>query len=370
MISSLTDLWVKDKKLRQVQVGDKIRYEGLSATHVRHAMGKLARLSNWMAKNHPNVKDLASMSKDQIEAYLKIIDGYKLTACGWNSYLRLFREMFNRHEPGGRVARVLKEMEFQKREIKHRKPFSDAQLLAILNSAKKDPEIEPLFILGVNTPLRLGDCCNLRWSAVNLDKDVNKRFLRIKTSKTSASVSIPIWDQLYELLSKRPKNGDLVFPELAEFYKTRPTALNDRLNLIFKDAGIPVIERKSGKKQWVNKPKEDSDVKIVPRRVNDSAFHAFRVTWVTRALNAGVPEEIVRKATGHTTVDIVREHYFQPQAEEMRKALDAAKPKFAKDRRKHPVEEVIEVLKTMTAETWKTEQTRAIELLTEILPTH
>jgi hypothetical protein len=45
-------------------------------------------------------------------------------------------------------------------------------------------------------------------------------------------------------------------------------------------------------------------------------FHSFRVTWVTLALTAGVPLELVQKVTGHKTTDIVLKHYFQPGLED------------------------------------------------------
>ncbi len=62
------------------------------------------------------------------------------------------------------------------------------------------------------------------------------------------------------------------------------------------------------------------------RRVCLRGFHAFRSTWVTLALSAGVPMELVRRVTGHTTTQIVLDHYFQPGREEFRAALMGAMP--------------------------------------------
>ena len=64
------------------------------------------------------------------------------------------------------------------------------------------------------------------------------------------------------------------------------------------------------------------------RRASVRDFHSFRVTWVTLALSAGVPLEIVQKVTGHKTIEIVLKHYFQPGREDFRKALEAALPKL------------------------------------------
>jgi integrase len=53
-------------------------------------------------------------------------------------------------------------------------------------------------------------------------------------------------------------------------------------------------------------------------------FQSFRVTWVTLALTAGVPLELVQKVTGHRTAEIVLKHYFQPGREDFRRALQSA----------------------------------------------
>ena len=55
-------------------------------------------------------------------------------------------------------------------------------------------------------------------------------------------------------------------------------------------------------------------------------WHALRATFVTLALSAGVPVELVRRVTGHATVEIVLKHYFRPDREQFRAALTGAMP--------------------------------------------
>ncbi len=62
------------------------------------------------------------------------------------------------------------------------------------------------------------------------------------------------------------------------------------------------------------------------RRVSVRDFHSFRVTWITLALAAGVPMELVTRVTGHHTVDVVLKHYFRPGREDFRKAIENAMP--------------------------------------------
>lgn len=50
-------------------------------------------------------------------------------------------------------------------------------------------------------------------------------------------------------------------------------------------------------------------------------WHALRTTFVTLALSAGVPLEIVKRITGHRTAEIVMTYYFRPDREQFRAAL-------------------------------------------------
>ena len=131
-----------------------------------------------------------------------------------------------------------------------------------------------------------------------------------------------------------------------------------------KDAGL-YLERKHGL-----------------RRASVRDFHSFRVTWVTLALTAGVPLELVQKVTGHKTTDIVLKHYFQPGREAFRSALNAAMPKLLmggsvgenlkpETLKAEIVRPVVEkqdkairaILERSTAKTWKQDQARVLEML-------
>ncbi len=64
------------------------------------------------------------------------------------------------------------------------------------------------------------------------------------------------------------------------------------------------------------------------RRASIRDFHSFRVTWITIALAAGVPLEIVQRVTGHKTVDVVLKHYFRPGRDDFRRTLENAMPRL------------------------------------------
>ncbi|MBE7503141.1 MAG: hypothetical protein HS113_23225 [Verrucomicrobiales bacterium] len=54
------------------------------------------------------------------------------------------------------------------------------------------------------------------------------------------------------------------------------------------------------------------------RWISTRGFDGFRVTWITFALAAGDPLEMVRRVTGHRTVEIVMRHHFPPAREDLR----------------------------------------------------
>jgi integrase len=149
----------------------------------------------------------------------------------------------------------------------------------------------------------------LKWESVDLEHG----FIAVKTSKTGEMAEIPLFPLLRETLEKIERNGDYVFSEAATMYKENHHGLSWRFQKALKDAGIKGTQVK----------RADASQKA---SVKD--FHSLRTTWITMALSAGVPMELVRRVTGHSTVDVVLKHYFRPGREAFRTALETAMPKM------------------------------------------
>jgi len=99
------------------------------------------------------------------------------------------------------------------------------------------------------------------------------------------------------------------------------------------------------------------------RRASVHDFHSFRVTWITLALAAGVPLELVQRVTGHRTVEVVMKHYFRPGREDFREAIFKAMPKMLSDRAVKPAsEQILEILAGMNAKTWRHDKLRLIDI--------
>jgi hypothetical protein len=141
------------------------------------------------------------------------------------------------------------------------------------------------------------------------------------------------------------------------------------LNEIQGAIGCRIIRGRSGKSESGNLKTEIAEAGLQAerkhglRRASVRDFHSLRVTWVTLALTAGVPLELVQKVTGHKTTDIVLKHYFQPGQEAFRQALQSAMPKLLMNGLKSARDEMREILVGTTVKTWKKNKARMEELL-------
>jgi len=110
----------------------------------------------------------------------------------------------------------------------HRRPFTAGELAVLFEAARPDPFLYPLVVCAACTGLRLGDVCGLRWQSVDLRAGI----LSVKTSKTGASVQIPIFDTLRAVLetalAEREPDAVYVWPDAARMHKVNPTGLTWR----------------------------------------------------------------------------------------------------------------------------------------------
>ncbi|MCU0772318.1 MAG: hypothetical protein MUE94_11210 [Verrucomicrobia bacterium] len=96
-------------------------------------------------------------------------------------------------------------------------------------------------------------------------------------------------------------------------------------------------------------------------------FHSFRVTWITLALAAGVPLELVQRVTGHRTVEVVMKHYFRPGREDFRQAILRAMPKMLGEGTQTSArDQMRQIIERVTPRTWKRDKARLLELIAKL----
>ena len=258
----------------------------------------------YIQKRYPNAQTLAQITPRIAREWMRTYEKKNLCAETYNHKLVLLRSLFISGSDTGVLHNPFGGIPTKKKQTVHRQPFSPDELTEIL---KYCCEItRPVFITGMCTAMRRGDCCLLTWESV----DLTNGFMTINTSKTGEVAEIPLFPILRDEIEHRSRHGKYIFPEAAAMYQQNPSMISHRFKKALKDASIQTSIKREGSE----------------RKASVKDFHSLRTTWITMALSAGVPMELVRRVTGHSTVNVVLKHYFRPGREVFRQALESALP--------------------------------------------
>jgi integrase len=346
-----------------------LRRRPLSESYAVQKVRCIERFVRFVKRSSPGLHEMAQVQAPLASAFCRAELARGVAPKTYNQVVVHLRSVFHLlKKEAGLAENPFGGIPLQDDETVFRKPFTVEELALIEAKAKADPFIYPLIATGMCTAMRRGDCCTLLRSAVDLEGG----FITVKTSKTQETVQIPIFPLLRGVLEKAlaepaPRPPFYVFPDLEAHYKINPDHLTDRVRRVMKAAGF--FNPKDDEERALSRGAVQQERGNGLRRASLRDFHSFRVTWVTIALTAGVPLEIVQRVTGHRTASIVMKHYFQPGREDFRRTLASRLPVLlgGEVRQVKPVEpaELAEKLRDMTAETW--ESVRA-ELLDRLAP--
>lgn len=390
---------------------------------IKFAEHVLKSFTDFMRGHYPHVKEMAAVTPEMAEKFMLSEEKRKITGRTYNARLALLRGTFERLRiRAGMLGNPFKENLVLKTEDSvPRQPFTIEELQQLFKTAQEhDQLVYGLIVLGACTALRRGDACCLKWD----DIDLRANHIRVTTRKTGEKVSIPILPLLRQVLTTMPRiDEEYVFPTMARTYLSNPSAVNDRLNRVFrlagfrpdeldaprgkksatvdipaaddlrpsvitkiraltvdqvsdtikahmlqvfdlyssgtvvadiaqqlkmskgsvsnyidrieKAAGHPIIRRqvKAIQDQRVAQDSaKEHPVKPLPRRgkirTNTRGFHALRATFITQALAAGVPVEVVKMISGHSATETVLRHYFNPDEKTVFNTIRAAMPRL------------------------------------------
>lgn len=166
-----------------------------------------------------------------------------------------------------------------------RRPFTQSETDAIMEMA--EGEMKTLIAVCLYTGLRLGDACQLKWG------DIREGAVYVLTAKRDRRVAIPLHSKLKEALGEIKKVG-YVMPDVARRYagdKQGPSNVSRSVKRIIEKAGITTS---------VKKGKE--------RARPDATAHSLRHTFVTRAIEAGVPPHVVQAIVGHASATMTERY--------------------------------------------------------------
>ncbi len=406
-LENLAEEWVNLPRKRSVE-----------DNYLATAKARIGRFLAFMREKYPTVVTMSEVTSAMALEFLRKEELNGFSGRTVNGALVVLKSAFRKLAAKADMAvNPFDGIPMKDVDMVHRKPFSQVELKAILDAAADDDFVRPIVIASVSTAMRLGDCCTLRWTDVDLKSD----FVRVKTAKTGETAEIPMFALLRQEIEKHLGNrSEFVFPEQAAMYQRNNTGVTYRVRKMFERAGfydvdaeaqnqkepaavderplLPVAElqervltvlnalpagvieadkrarmieafglyvngatvsavarqmeiSKSSVSVYLSEIEERTGLRVKrdeaaalvqvrakqlgevttargagQRRVSVRDFHSFRVTWITLALAAGVPMELVTRVTGHHTVDVVLKHYFRPGREDFRKAIEKAMP--------------------------------------------
>ena len=303
--------------------------------------------AKWMEHNYLPVGDLGGVTADMVAEYLACLR-VDVCASTYNGRVCVLREIFRTLAAKAGIEDDPWEGVRMRPDDSHsRRELTMDELRRLLAAAKKvkvkgegerrsvdscasltsgETPLPPcgngewyvLLLVGIYTGLRLGDCCRLDWSQVNLAEGVIQVVPKKTRRHHQRLVTIPIHPALGEALvggevkvkgEGEQRNCSLsgpVLPTVAAMYEESRGRVAGMLVRIFKAANITMSVRVAGRKH------------LTP----EATFHSLRHTFVSFAANAGVPLHVVQSIVGHESTAMTR-HYYHENLAALRKAVKA-----------------------------------------------
>ena len=267
------------------------------------------QFAKWMERFYLPVKDLGGVTADMIAEYLACLRA-DLCATTYNGRVCVLREIFRvLSRKAGFESDPWDGVRLRPEDSHSRRELTMEELHRLLDAAKAigNREWHELILIGIYTGLRLGDCCRLDWSQVNLAQGV----IQVVPQKTRRHhqrlVTIPVHPALGRALMEEA--GSLsgpVLPTIAGMYARSRWQVSHGLSQIFKRANIVTSVKLEGRKN----------------RTPEATFHSLRHTFVSFAANAGVPLHVVQLIVGHESTAMTR-HYYHENIAVLRSAVSA-----------------------------------------------
>ena len=194
-----------------------------------------------------------------------------------------------------------------------RRELTIEELARLVDMASREgSEWRTLFGIAMYTGMRLGDCCKLTWSEVDIVRSIIQKIPeKTKKYRKGRPVTIPIHKVLADLLMQTPveERTGYVLPTIGPWAASGQNGMgkvHHRINKIFKNAGIVMSVTVEGRSH----------------KVPEASFHSLRHTFVSMSANAGVPLHIVQAIVGHESTAMTR-HYYHENVTALQQAVEA-----------------------------------------------
>lgn len=245
-----------------------------------------------------------------------------------------------------------------------KKPFSIVEIESILEEAQKDPDLYAMCVLASSTGMRMGDCCQLRWSSI----DWERRLVQVPSQKKNQNPThVPFFGALEGLLHdawRAREDAIYVFPRVKYLREIDRNHFTKAFSLLLLRLG------------YTDDENPETSIRVKPeggglRRVPIRSFHGLRTTWMTNALNGGISMEDVQRVIGSVDAETIIKHYFNSNSERIRNLLQQNFPpalggfqsiQSTKDEFKFSLERVMSKLEVSERASFARDLTQQLEI--------
>ncbi len=273
----------------------------------------LEQFLEYLHEFFPEVLEVRQLARYHTESYLSFLRKDH-AASTYNNRLCVLREIYRTLMPKARAkVNPWDGFPLLPDDSHSRREFTIEELARLVDVASREgPEWKTLFGIAMYTGLRLGDCCKLTWSEVDLVRSIIQKIPeKTKKYRKGKPVTVPIHKVLADLLMQTPveKRLGFVLPTLG-YWATKVQhgmgRIHNRIGRILKNAGIVTSVEVEGRK-W---------------KAPEATFHSLRHTFVSMSANAGVPLHIVQAIVGHESTAMTR-HYYHENVAALQQAVEA-----------------------------------------------
>lgn len=179
-------------------------------------------------------------------------------------------------------------------------------------------------------------------------------YIIAQSSKTQKEITVPILSPLRKVLEKLTNTGGFCFPKSAEMMQKNPDGLNWRLVMLIQKAGVKLTA------QPLN---ENQQRKRAPSEIG---FHRFKATFVTLALDAGIPIPVIQKIVGNSDVHVLLKHYHRPDKKTLTDQMTGKLPTFLTGTKAEPsaTTRARVLMEGMNTDNWQLVRVEVLKLLT------
>ena len=285
----------------------------LSPTTLDGKKQVVRKFMEYMAAVFPEVAEVRQVARYHVENYLNKMRSEQ-SASTYNNRLCVLREVFRTIMKKARAkSNPWDGFPLRADDSHSRRELTIEELARLVDMASREgQEWRTLFGIAMYTGMRLGDCCKLTWSEVDIVRSIIQKVPeKTKKYRKGRPVTVPIHKVLADLLMQTPveERTGYVLPTIGRWASEGANGMgkiHHRIGKIFHNAGIVTSVAVEGR----------------THKVPEASFHSLRHTFVSMSANAGVPLHIVQAIVGHESTAMTR-HYYHENVAALQRAVEA-----------------------------------------------